>query len=165
MSTGKIPRLVQDRGVAVVEFALVLPVFLSLVLGMFTGGMVMNRQLDVTHAAREGARHGAMLPPDQTFASGTWATNVRDVVVRRSEGKLRAADVCVALVDGVTPVPVSSAHTTRSDGRACFDDTAEGLTSRRVQVDAATSGKLEAFFFSRQIPITARVTARHEPLA
>ena len=152
-----------DRGAAIVEFAVILPLFMSLVLGMFTGGIVANRQLEVTHAAREGARYGAALPADEVFSSGTWASHVRDIVVDRSEGQLRAAQVCVALVDGADPEPVSAAHTTRSDGSACFDDDTE--SARRVQVSAATTGRLECIFFSRTLAITASVTARHESLA
>ena len=154
-----------DGGVALIEFALVFPLFMSLVLGMFTGGILTNRQLEVTHAAREGARHGSMVPVDDVFVSGTWATNVRDVVVERSDGQLTAAQVCVALVEGDTPVPLSNAHTTQSDGSACFDDSTDSPSGRRVQVDTATSGTLEVIFFTKEIALTARVTARYEDLS
>ena len=45
-----------------VQFALILPLFMMLVLGMLTGGASYNRQLGLTHAALEGARYGATLP-------------------------------------------------------------------------------------------------------
>lgn len=153
-----------DRGAVVVEAALVLPVFLSLVLGMFTGGILANRQIEVTHAAREGGRYGSLLPVDEPFSSGTWATNVREVVVSRSDGQLEPTEVCVALVEGVTPVAVSDDHSTRTGDAACFDDSAAGKDHRRVQVRAQTSGTLEAIFFSRDVDLTATVTARHEGL-
>jgi len=151
-----------DEGVAVIEFALILPLFMSLVLGMFTGGILTNRKLEVTHAAREGARYGSMVPVDETFVSGNWATNVRDVVVERSDGQLTADDVCVALVDGDTPVALSDDHTTRADGAPCFDDSADSPTGRRVQVDAVAAGTLEVIFFTKSIDLTAQVTARYE---
>ena len=45
-----------DRGAAAVEFALILPVFLLLVLGMIEFARAYNVQISVTNAAREGAR-------------------------------------------------------------------------------------------------------------
>jgi Flp pilus assembly protein TadG len=154
-----------DRGAAIVEFALITPLFFALVLGMFTGGILANRQMEVTHAAREGARYGASLPVEETFSSGTWATSVRDVVVERSDGQLSAAKVCVALVDGDTPVPVSDDHTTKTDGSACFDDSASAESGLRVQVRAVTSGRLEVVFFSRDVEVSATVTALHEGIS
>jgi Flp pilus assembly protein TadG len=159
------PRATDERGVALIEFALILPVFMCLILGMFTGGILANRQLEVTHAAREGARYGSMLPVDQIFVSGTWASNVRDVVVERSDGQLTAGQVCVALVTGDTPVPITVDHTTQGDGSACFDDSDESPLGRRVQVTATTSGTLEAFFFTKSVELSAQVTARYEELS
>lgn len=46
------------RGVAAVEFALVLPVLLALLLGIFDYGYVFFVRLGMTNAAREGARVG-----------------------------------------------------------------------------------------------------------
>jgi Flp pilus assembly protein TadG len=45
-----------ERGVAIVEFAIVLPLLLMLVLGTIEFGRAYNTQLSVTHAAREGVR-------------------------------------------------------------------------------------------------------------
>ena len=46
----------KQRGQATVEFALILPVFLLLLLGIMEFGLVFHEYLVVTHAAREGAR-------------------------------------------------------------------------------------------------------------
>ena len=46
-----------ERGAAAVEFALVMPLLLLLVFGIVEFGLIMNRQITVTHAAREGARY------------------------------------------------------------------------------------------------------------
>jgi Flp pilus assembly protein TadG len=46
-----------QRGAAAVEFALVMPLLLLLVFGIVEFGLIMNRQITVTHAAREGARY------------------------------------------------------------------------------------------------------------
>lgn len=45
-----------DRGVAALEFALVLPILVLLLLGIMEFGMIFGDQLALTHAAREGAR-------------------------------------------------------------------------------------------------------------
>src|SRR5712691_4500636 len=66
-----------ERGAAMVEFALLLPVFMMLVMGAFSGAIAYNQKLDLAHAAREGARYGATLPENQaTFTSPAtnWAT-------------------------------------------------------------------------------------------
>jgi Flp pilus assembly protein TadG len=49
-----------SRGQALVEFALVIPIFLLLVLGMMDVGIVLNQYLVVTEAAREGVRSAAL---------------------------------------------------------------------------------------------------------
>ena len=50
----------RDRGAAAVEFALVLPLLLLLVLGILEFGRVFNIQISLSNAAREGARHMAV---------------------------------------------------------------------------------------------------------
>jgi Flp pilus assembly protein TadG len=45
-----------DRGAAAVEFALVVPVLLIVVFGIIDFGRMLNAQLQVSEAAREGAR-------------------------------------------------------------------------------------------------------------
>src|SRR5438445_8283280 len=97
-----------ERGAALVEFALILPVFMMLLLGLISGGQDYNHKLDLTHAVREGARYGSTLPsstPLGSFTSGTcagatWANVVQSTVVARSGGSLACDQVCVALVTG-----------------------------------------------------------------
>lgn len=45
-----------DSGAAALEFALIVPILLTLVFGMIEFGFVFQDQLALTHAAREGAR-------------------------------------------------------------------------------------------------------------
>lgn len=62
-------RRAPDRGAAAVEFALVLPLLLILIFGIIDFGRLLNAQIAVTEAAREGARmtsFGASLPEVQT---------------------------------------------------------------------------------------------------
>ncbi len=49
-------RLQSERGAAAVEFALVVPLLLILLLGIVEFGRVFNTQLQLTHAARESVR-------------------------------------------------------------------------------------------------------------
>lgn len=49
-----------DSGAAALEFALVVPILLLLVMGIIEFGFLFQGQLAVTHAAREGARLAAV---------------------------------------------------------------------------------------------------------
>jgi Flp pilus assembly protein TadG len=49
-----------DRGAAAVEFALILPMLLVLVLGIIQFGFTFTQWLQMEHAAREGARWGSL---------------------------------------------------------------------------------------------------------
>lgn len=49
-----------NRGQALVEFAIILPVLLLLITGMVDFGIVLNEYITVTHAAREAARVAAV---------------------------------------------------------------------------------------------------------
>lgn len=49
------PRLRQEHGISLVEFALILPLFLLLLLGMVDLGQGFNRYLSMLNATREGA--------------------------------------------------------------------------------------------------------------
>ena len=51
-------RLKNEKGQAMVEFAIILPILLLLVMGITEFGMMMNSYLSVQNATREGARAG-----------------------------------------------------------------------------------------------------------
>ena len=61
-------RWLSERGAAAVEFALVLPILLTLVLGTIEFGRAYNVQISLTHAARETARSMAI--------TGAWTSAV-----------------------------------------------------------------------------------------
>jgi Flp pilus assembly protein TadG len=54
-----------DRGATALEFAIVAPLLLILIMGMLEFGLMYNAQITVTHAAREGARLAAVDTFDQ----------------------------------------------------------------------------------------------------
>ncbi len=53
-------RLVSERGTALIEVTLVLPVLLILFLGIVEVGFLLLAHVQVTNAAREGARQGSL---------------------------------------------------------------------------------------------------------
>jgi Flp pilus assembly protein TadG len=156
----------REQGASLVEFALILPVFMVLVLGMFSGGVAYNRQIALRNAAREGARYGSILPrTPETVSGATWADRIRSNVVDRSEGELTTSDICVALVDGASGTVVvgstPNAFTTQSGGGNCFNDGgADG--KKRVQVSVKANATIEALVFSRNVVLTSTSTARFE---
>src|SRR5688572_4449177 len=83
----------QERGAAMVEFALILPIVASLLMGILTGGLAYNKKIALTDAVRGAARYGATLNDSETFAA-----NVRDRLVQLSAGELTGSDVCVELI-------------------------------------------------------------------
>lgn len=161
-----------ERGAALVEFALLMPVFMALVLGMFSGGIAYNHKQQMTGAVREGGRYGGTIPATQSFASGTWATNVRDLVVARSAGDLVNTQVCVSLVTGspgaVVTTPGGAANfTTKSDLTPCIAGETYPVTAsdngQRVQVVATRTGdEINALFVTWPLTLTARATVRSE---
>lgn len=64
-----------DRGSQAVEFAILVPALLLIVVGIVTFGFVFNAQITLTQAAREGARLTAICGQDATCL-GTVKTQV-----------------------------------------------------------------------------------------
>jgi len=77
------------RGSAVVEFALVLPLVLVVLLGAVEVAVVARTQLEVSQAAREGAREAAPArtrPPPWPRCAASWATGPGQRPWSRSPG-------------------------------------------------------------------------------
>jgi len=55
----------KERGQELVEFALILPLLLLLLVGIFEFGYVVFVQNSLSNAVREGARYGAVKPDNQ----------------------------------------------------------------------------------------------------
>ncbi|HEY2982505.1 MAG TPA: hypothetical protein VGJ38_00030, partial [Jatrophihabitantaceae bacterium] len=113
----------------------------------------------------------------QSWASGTWASNVLDMVVARSGGDLVAGDVCVALVQSESATSngkvysgsagTFSTNTASGTAEPCFDDTYPQYSSSdnglRVQVRATRSAKIElAVWPTIDVNLVARATAKAE---
>ncbi|MGI8686404.1 MAG: TadE/TadG family type IV pilus assembly protein [Acidimicrobiales bacterium] len=126
-------RVRDERGAALVEFALIFPIFMMIVLGMFSGGTAYDQKSAMSSATREGARYAATLPlsavkNDCTPADPAvpppaidtqikyWLHCVAEYVVKASEGKLGVGtagwEVCVAYVYAPTSGPPLTYHET-----------------------------------------------------
>ena len=167
-------RKTSESGAALVEFALILPVFMILVLGVFSGAVVYNQKLDLSHAAREGARFGSVLKTPVnggTFTGAcsgqTWVQCVQGVVVDRSGGDLSASTgtVCVALVNDDTTVYTETGHGASdfsTNGTSNCDSSDSPGRGKHVQVVAQRTGKIEALVLKWNMQLKANASAKYE---
>ena len=126
-----------QSGAALVEFALVLPIFLLLLLGMFDFGKAFNYWIDGTHLSHEGVRYAAV---GKNPGPGT--TLAESIKERADTGELRnggdsitgPVKVCVSFPDGTSrvgdPVEVNVQFTYKFLGY--ITTMAPGITSRTV---------------------------------
>jgi Flp pilus assembly protein TadG len=142
-----------ERGAALVEFTIVLPLLMALGLGTFTGGTAYFRKITIVDAVREGARYGASLPVPTVGGSAAWETSVKSRVAQASGGELVNADVCVKLVlaTGATDCGVSDPANATSEP-----------TVRLVKVSASKNAKIEFFFYTKTSALSSKVAARFE---
>lgn len=92
-----------ERGAAAVEFALILPVLLLLVLGIIEFGRIYNIQISLSGAAREGARYMA-IHHSETNA----ATNARNSAVAAAPSvPLTAGSITISNATCATGTQVS----------------------------------------------------------
>lgn len=143
-----------ERGAVFLEFALVLPLLMSLVLGIYTGGQAYTNKIGLVEAVREGARYGASLEMGEDVnALTTWKALVRNRVVDASGGDVLAADVCV---DWVLPTGGTACGLTDPPGAS------NEATVHLVKVSATKPAKMEFFFFTKQTTLRGQLVARYE---
>jgi Flp pilus assembly pilin Flp len=89
-----------ERGASAVEFALLIPLLIMLLIGTTTAGLAYSDHVSVTNAAREGSRYGAAA--DASVPSA-WAasvqTRVKDVYFNAAGTAPTDDQVCVRLVN------------------------------------------------------------------
>ena len=89
-------RLSHDRGAALMEAALVMPLLLMLTVGVWTTARAWNVHSTMDHAAREAARYGATEVP----WDGTSTAAVRAVVDQELQASaITPADVATVCID------------------------------------------------------------------
>jgi Flp pilus assembly protein TadG len=163
-----------ERGAAMVEFVLILPVFMMMIFGGITAGIAYEHKAEVVHAVRDGARYGATVPLgqcDTTSSCGdrNWAQVVQYVTAQRSDGTLSTSQICVALVAGSSGAVYSRSGGVYSTGTSatfpttgCFSD-GNVDTGTRVHVSAVRGGdKINLVLGSIPVTLGSTGTARYE---
>jgi Flp pilus assembly protein TadG len=112
----------RGRGQSLVEFALVVPLFLLLVAGMIDFGLGLNASITVTNAAREGARLGVVTKLTTNESDFTTAVTTR------------VQSMLTGLASGAT-ITVTCLRPTGSSPATCAFD-----TTPTSPAAAATSG-------------------------
>ena len=121
-----------NRGQAMVEFALVLPILLLLIIGSMEFGLIIHKYLVVAEAAREGARSAAVGNSNATVIS----------VVKTAASPLVAEQLTITISpttrvrgDGVTVTVGTPADTITNLIRPFFPSgfTVQGVSTMRVE--------------------------------
>ena len=175
-----------EDGASLVEFALILPIFMALVLGLFTGGAAYERKLAVTGAAREGARFGATVPVNGDIKA--WLFTVAKAVKDGATGDLNDGvdnrRICIAYVYPVgtsdndrtssftvttgsfpasaASITVDNALCKTPDGSADYDDGIADTSQRRVDVVSSRTSKIEVLLFSMTRTLSGTSVTRFE---
>jgi Flp pilus assembly protein TadG len=129
----------RQRGQAMVELAMVLPVFLILVLGIIDFGWALRNYVMVTNSAREGARLGV---------TGAEGPSIVERTVNTSAGLLKPADVAVTNAAGLSgslvKVDVTYQHQFITPlGALLGKVTGGGTSSDTLTLKSSTSMRLE----------------------
>lgn len=166
----------REDGAALVEFAIVLPIFLMVILGLVTLGFAFEQKLGMTHSARETARYGATLPITN-FSSApspvdAWLDEVAGRSVADAGGSLDPGtpglSICVAFVhpDGTAANDVTRRRVETALGvvyadQDCFTD-GRPSDERRVQVLLERDTEIAALVFTTTISLESEAVARYE---
>lgn len=91
-----------EAGAAVVEFTLVAILLFWLLFGIITFGMILGFKQNMTHAAEEGARAGAVANCGSGVPAGTCAANRADAAGAAARSSVSGFDrTCEADADGL----------------------------------------------------------------
>ena len=146
-----------ERGTAVVEIAMVLPLAFAMLLGIFTGGHAYFQKISLTDAAREGARYGASLKLTPTGIN-EWRQAVKSRVVAISGAQVTASQVCAELVK-----PTGSDTTCGvADPQGAASDPTSLTPASVVKVSISKAAHVDFVFFSTSPTLTSKVAARYE---
>jgi hypothetical protein len=152
----------RDRGAALVEMALVLPLLLMLLLGIVSAGLAYNHQLALTHSAREAGRFAATLPVDSMAG---WLDTVEARVIADATGSLDAGTpgrrICVAYVHPGAGEIAKKDDGAMTNGATCFSD-GRPDEERRVQILVEREVDFNAMVFQTTLTLDARAVNRFE---
>jgi Flp pilus assembly protein TadG len=149
-----------ERGASIVEFALVAPVFIMLLMGTVSAGAIYNSKMNLTYAAREGTRYAST----HALSDTNWATTVATIVVARSGGDLALSNVCVSLVTGsgaATQVyEGNTAYSTTGSPCIASDGNTDGMA--RIQVKVTRTATLQAAVLSIPVALNSSAVGLYE---
>jgi Flp pilus assembly protein TadG len=121
-----------ESGASAVEFALIVPVVVLLLMGTVSTGLTYNDHVSLTNAAREGARYGAAAD----ITSSSWAasvqTRVQEVYFNAAGVKPTDDQICVQLVKADGTVYASDGGTSCGTAPAMPSTMTTGSCAVRV---------------------------------
>jgi Flp pilus assembly protein TadG len=160
-------RRTSESGSTAVEFALVLPLLVMLLMGVVTGALAYGDHVAVQNAVREGSRLGSAIDYSAAGPSA-WATSVRDRVKQvyfNSGTALTDDQICVKLYSfdasgTATAVTGASAMGTNcgTEPLAPTPPTSPGTKTCAIKVWVAKSGSVTLGLFP-SIPYTISARA------
>lgn len=166
-----------ERGAALVEFAILAPLLAMLLFGVVSAGLAFNQQLSLTHSAREAGRFAATLPVSNFGANPqplrSWLDAVASRAIVDASGNLDDGivdrTVCVAYVypngtlatDQTTRTVIDAAGTTTYDSNPCFNDN-RPATERRIQVRVSRGTEFSALIFSIDLTLDSEAVSKFE---
>lgn len=87
-----------EKGVSSVEFALILPILVMLMVGILEFGMAYSNYIAVTHAAREGARLAAVNQFSETIVrEKAYPVNPDSISISYPNGNIHGEPVLVTI--------------------------------------------------------------------
>jgi Flp pilus assembly protein TadG len=157
----------RERGVAIIEAALVLPVFFLLVLGIFEFGIMLSAYHSMEGAAREGARVAVVPNPSTGYTLPSNSTVASAVCAKLQAGVFRASNVTACnggAVNTAAPCPANGVPPSTLTAENVYVSTCtvavpEGGTENYIQVAVHRNLQL---FWGWQFPLTARAVMRSE---
>ncbi|MGQ0848916.1 MAG: TadE/TadG family type IV pilus assembly protein [Actinomycetota bacterium] len=143
----------RDRGAVLTEAAIVTPLFVMLLFGIWTTARAWNVHNVLDHAAREAARYGAVDP-----------THTEIQII--AQGELAASAISWSEVDLYCAAVVDSGVVNNNSGgnTLCLTAGEDPTTDDRVQVQVEIQDYPLAFvYFTIDVDLSAKAVARLEP--
>lgn len=167
----------REHGASLVEFAVLAPLLIMLLVGIATTGIAFNQSLSLSHSAREAGRQAATLPVSNFADLDAWLADVSARAIADADGSLDngvpGRNVCVAYVHpaGTLATDVTKRMVTNTSGpqpteplQTCFAD-GRPADERRVQVVVAREAEINAILFSTTVTLDSQAANRFEAAA
>lgn len=153
-----------EKGAALVEMALILPLLVMLLLGITTAGIAYGQANALQTAAREGTRFAATYP-DVSSNLSTVLNVTKRAAVGALDDTVPGQSICVAFVH---PDAGTTQSLTQTGGGSpvagtspCFSDGRPGH-EQRVQAVVGRDATINAALFSTTVSLESESAARYE---